>query len=83
VTYTHDRVRRDRVDKSGKITLRYQGRLYPIGIDRTHARTHVLVLVHDLHIRVVDAATSELLRDLTLDPTKRYQGTGRAPGPTR
>ncbi|MGH3660019.1 MAG: integrase core domain-containing protein, partial [Micromonosporaceae bacterium] len=24
----HDRVRRDRIDKSGKITLRYQGRLY-------------------------------------------------------
>jgi transposase InsO family protein len=28
---THDRVRRDRVDKSGKITLLYQGRLYYIG----------------------------------------------------
>ena len=31
--------------------------------------------------RIVDAATGELLRDLTLDPTKRYQGTGRPPGP--
>ncbi len=41
---THERVRRDRVDKSGKITLRYQGQLYSIGIGRTRARTHVLVL---------------------------------------
>ena len=79
---THDRVRRDRVDKSGKITLRYHGRLYSIGIGRTHARTHVLVLVHDLDIRVIDAATGELLRELTLDPTKRYQPIDR-PRPTR
>jgi transposase InsO family protein len=37
----------DRVDKAGKITLRYQGKLYSIGIGRTHARTHVIVLVQD------------------------------------
>ena len=78
---THNRVRRDRVDKAGKITLRYQGRLYSIGIGRTHTRTRVLVLVQDLHIRVIDAATGELLRELVLNPTKRYQGTGRPPGP--
>ncbi len=80
---THDRVRRDRVDKSGKITLRYQGQLYSIGIGRTHARTHVIVLVQDLDIRIIDAATGQLLRELVLDPSKRYQGTGRPPGPTR
>jgi len=79
----HERVRRDRVDKSGKITLRYQGQLYSIGIGRTHARTHVLVLVQDLDIRIIDAATGELIRELTLDPSKRYQGTGRPPDPTR
>ena len=80
---THHRVRRDRVDRAGKITLRYQGRLYSIGIGRTHARTHVIVLVQDLHIRVIAAATGELLRELVLDTSKRYQGTGRPPGPTR
>jgi transposase InsO family protein len=80
---SHDRVRRDRVDKAGKITLRYQGRLYSIGIGRTHARTRVIVLVQDLDIRVVDAATGELLRELILDPSKNYQGTGRPPGPNR
>lgn len=80
---THDRVRRDRVDKAGKITLRYQGRLYSIGIGRTHARTHVIILVQDRDIRIINAATGELLRELVLDPTKRYQGTGLPPGPTR
>ena len=70
---THDRVRRDRVDKSGKITLRYRGTLYSIGIGRTHARTRVIILVQDLQIRIVDATTGELLRELVLNPNKRYQ----------
>jgi transposase InsO family protein len=77
----HNRVRRDRIDAGGKITLRHGGQLYSIGIGPTHARTRVIVLVQDLHIRVIDAATGELLRDLTLDTSKRYQGTGRPPGP--
>jgi transposase InsO family protein len=80
---THARVRTDRVDTGGKITLRHAGSLYSIGIGRTHARTRVLILVHDLDIRIIDAATGELLRELTLDTTKRYQGTGRQPGPPR
>ena len=79
----HHRVRTDRVDHTGVVTLRVNGRLHHIGIGRTHARTHVLLLVQDLQIRVVDAATGELLRDLVLDPTRDYQPTGRPPGPTR
>jgi hypothetical protein len=79
---THDRLRHDRVDVSGKITLRYQGQLSSIGIGRTHARTHVLVLVQDLNVRIVNAATGDLLRELVLDPTVRYQPTRRPPGPT-
>jgi transposase InsO family protein len=82
-TDTHDRVRRDRIDTSGKITLRHSGKLYSIGIGRTHARTRVIVLIQDRHIRIVDAATGELLRELTLDPTKRYQAIGQPDGPAR
>jgi transposase InsO family protein len=82
-TDTHDRVRTDRVDKAGKITLRHGGTLYSIGIGRTHARTRVTVLVQDLDVRIIDAATGELLRELVLDTSKRYQPTGRPPGPTR
>ena len=76
-TDVHARVRTDRVDTSGKVTLRHGGRLYSIGIGRTHARTRVLLLVEDLEIRIIDAATGELLRELTLDITKRYQALGR------
>ncbi len=80
-TASHHRVRADRVDTDGKLTLRHAGKLYHIGIGRTHARTRVLMLVRDLHIRVINAATGELLRELTLDPSRNYQPTGRPPGP--
>jgi transposase InsO family protein len=78
---SHDRVRADRVDADGKLTLRHAGRLYHIGIGRTHARTRVLMLVQDLHVRVIDAATGEILRELVLDPHRNYQPAGRPPGP--
>jgi transposase InsO family protein len=80
---THDRVRRDVIDKAGRMTLRVGGRLHHIGLGRTLARTPVLVLVHDLEVRVVHAATGELIRMLTIDPTKDYQATGAPKGPTR
>jgi transposase InsO family protein len=79
---THHRVRHDRIDESGSVTLRQGGRLHHIGIGRTHARTHVILLVADLNIRVVNAITGELLRELTLDPDRDYQPTGRPRGPT-
>jgi transposase InsO family protein len=80
-TETHDRLRRDRIDKAGKITLRYNGTLYSIGVGRTHTGTHVLVLVQDLNIRIINAATGELLRELVLDPSQRYQRLNKPPGP--
>jgi hypothetical protein len=79
---THDRIRHDRIDKTGCVTLRVAGKLRHIGIGRTHAGTHVILLVHDLDVRVIDAITGELLRELTIDPNRDYHGTGRPPGPT-
>ena len=80
-TDTHDRVREDRVSKTGNITLRHNGRLHHIGIGRTHAGTYVRLLVHDLDITIADLATGEVLRELTLDPTRDYQPTGRRTRP--
>jgi transposase InsO family protein len=81
--HTHDRIRHDTVDKAGSVTLRYRSRLHHIGIGRTHAGTCVILLVQDLQIRVVNAATGELLRDLILDPNRDYQPTGTPKGPAR
>jgi transposase InsO family protein len=68
----HYRVRHDAIDPTGVITLRYNSRLHHIGIGRRHAGTRVLVLVHDLEIRIL-TTDGELLRELTLDPTRDYQ----------
>jgi transposase InsO family protein len=68
----HFRVRHDKIDSNGKLTLRHNSRLHHIGIGRRHAGTPVLLLVHDLHIRVL-STSGQLLRDLTLDPTRNYQ----------
>ncbi len=65
------------------MTLRYNSRLHHIGVGRTHAGTCVILLVQDLQIRIVNAATGELLRELILDPNRDYQPTGAPKGPTR
>lgn len=75
----HRRLRRDRVN-AGNITLRVQGHLHHIAVGRHLERTPVLVLVDDLDVRVIHATTGELIRQLTIDPTRRYHGTGRPPG---
>ena len=80
---THNRVRTDRVDQAGSITLRVNGRLHHIGVGRIHYRTRVLILAQDFNIRIINAATGELLRDFTLDPSRDYQPTGAPKGPTR
>ena len=80
---THNRVRTDRVDQAGSVTLRVNGRLHHIGVGRIHYRTRVLILAQDLNIKIINAATGELLRDFTLNPTRDYQPTGAPKGPTR
>jgi hypothetical protein len=69
--------------QEGSGAERRDRRLHHIGIGRIHAGTDVIVLVDDLHVRVVDAATGELLRELTIDTTRDYQPTGAPKGPTR
>jgi hypothetical protein len=69
----HTRVRHDRIDQSGLVTLRVGGKLHHIGVGRTHARTSVILLVDDLHVRIINAASGELLRELIIDPTRDYQ----------
>ena len=73
------RVRRDVIDGSGTVTLRHASRLHHIGVGRRLAGTEVLLLVQDLHIRIV-GADGDLIRTLVLDPTRNYQPQPRAIG---
>ncbi len=73
---THFRVRQDKVDQTGRVTLRYQSRLYHIGLGRAHKGRAVKLLVADRSIRVIDL-NGELIRELTLDPSRDYQPLAR------
>jgi transposase InsO family protein len=79
----HYRVRRDRIDTTGVVTLRYNSRLRHIGLGRAHAGKRIYLLVADLYTRIIDAETGQLLRELTLDPDRDYQPLGRPPGPPK
>jgi transposase InsO family protein len=67
------RVRKDRVDRDGKLTLRHASRLHHIGIGIGWAGTPILMLIRELDIRIITEDTGELIRQLTLDPTRDYQ----------
>lgn len=81
-TTTNTRVRQDRIDKTGTITLRHNGRLHHIGIGRNHHGKQVIILIAGLDIRII-TPNGELLRHLTLNPNIDYQPTGRPPGPPK
>ena len=74
----HHRVRRDRIDKTGKVTLRYQSKLRHLGIGRRYAGTRVLLLINNRDVRVI-THDGELLAQFSIDPTKQYQ-TQKRPG---
>lgn len=69
---TYFRVRQDKVDATGKVSLRHLSRLYKIGVGRAHKGQPVKLLIADQDIRVIDL-NGQLLRKLTLDPTRTYQ----------
>ena len=71
------RLRRDKVDITGVVTLRHNSRLHHIGLGRKLIGTRVLVLVDGLQVRVI-TEDGELLRELILDPSRDYQPHGRS-----
>jgi transposase InsO family protein len=71
------RIRRDRIDTTGKVTLRRASAFYKIGIGREHAGKRIVMLINDLAVRILDATTGEQLRSLTLDTSRSYQPSGR------
>ena len=79
----HYRVRHDRIDSGGSVTLRHNSRLHHIGLGSRLAGTPISLLIDDLHIRVIHRHSGTLIRDLILDPTRDYQPRGLPPGPAK
>jgi transposase InsO family protein len=66
------RVRHDKIDNDGSVTIRYKSKLHHIGMGRALKGTRVILLVVGRRIRVIDTA-GRLLRELVLDPSRDYQ----------
>jgi Integrase core domain len=71
-TQRHYRIRHDKVDGHGSLTIRYQSKLHHIGMGARHKHQPVTMLIADRDIRVINN-DGELLRHLELDPTRDYQ----------
>jgi hypothetical protein len=69
---THTRVRVDKVN-NGKITLRYNGQLYSIGIGRAHNATPVTALTRDSTSPSSPPTPAKSCANSPSTPTRRYQ----------
>jgi len=69
---THFRVRQDKVDGDGRVTLRYLSQLRHIYVGRAHRRERIRLLIADAQVRVI-REDGQLLGELTLDPGRDYQ----------
>jgi transposase InsO family protein len=83
VIAAHYRVRTDRIDTGGSVTVRHNSRLHHIGLGARLAGTPIMLLIDNLHIRVIERHTGHLIRELTLDPARDYQPRGLPPGPPK
>jgi transposase InsO family protein len=71
------RVRRDKLDGEGRVSIRYLGRLRHIYVSYKLKRRPVTLLVAGPNVRVI-AEEGSILRDLTLDPSRNYQPVSQA-----
>ena len=80
-TPQHYRLRYDRLDPAGRMTLRRAGRMHHLGIGAAHARKRVLAVADDHHVTVTDLETGEILSVHLIQPNKSYwRNNNREPG---
>jgi transposase InsO family protein len=77
----HYRLRYDRLDTNGKMSLRRAGRMHHLGVGAAHARKRVLAFADDHQITVADLNTGQILSAHLIEPHKTYwRNQNREPG---
>src|SRR4029077_5236931 len=71
------RVRRDKLDAGGRVTVRYLGRLRHLYVSYKRRRQPVTLLVAGPHVQVI-AEDGSILRQLSLDAGRNYQRVQKA-----
>ena len=79
----HFRIRDDTVYANGQVTLRRGGKMHHIGLGTEHAGQPIRMLIHDLHVIIINRDTQHIIRELDIDPTKNHQPRGLKPGPKK
>ena len=68
----HYRLRYDRLDTRGHMSIRRAGRMHHLGIGRDHTGKRVLALADDHQITVIELHTGEVLSTHLIEPNKSY-----------
>ena len=66
------RARYDTIDTGGKVSLRCSNRMMHLGVGRTHARTEIIILIHNLDATII-SLDGTVLGDYKIDPKQSYQ----------
>lgn len=87
-TGEHFRIRIDRIDDGGKVSLRRAGRMHHLGVGAQHRGTPILILIDANTATVTNRTTGEILSEHHIDPTRIYwrnknKEPGRWPGSQR
>ena len=77
----HYRLRYDRLDTRGHMSLRRAGRMHHLGVGAAHTGKRVLALADDHQITVIELDTGEVLSTHHIQPEKTYwRNQHREPG---
>jgi transposase InsO family protein len=76
---SESRIRRDHIH-SGKHQPAVDGHMHHIGVGRNLDGTPVLLHINGNNVRDIHATAGEVIRTLTINPTRRYHGTGNPTG---
>ena len=77
----HYRLRYDRLDSKGHMSLRRAGRMHHLGVGYAHVGKRVLALADEHHITIIELETGEVLSTHLIEPGKTYwRNQQREPG---
>jgi transposase InsO family protein len=66
------RLRYDRVDTDGHVSIRRAGRMHHLGIGRRHTGKRILAITDETTVTVTHLDTGEILSEHHIDPTRGY-----------
>ena len=69
---SHYRIRYDRVDNDGKISLRRAGRMHHLGVGRGHIGKRVFALIDETTVTVVQLGPGHIIAEADIDTTRHY-----------